>query len=199
MCVYIYIINIHSTHILCKQQHLFWMRLIAIYRLTALFGTYYWRSFSTVAERAQRAATSENTCKQTKHQQIKKTSSSIWQQVLQMLTTQTNKEFDLQCVSLVVFGVLSNWWRCFLKFAGVCFLFAVFLYLVVLWVFAVRFFIWLCCEYLQRECCQIVLLIWRCFFYLQRVELSRPLYFSLHTMLTDGLIVWTIVMFLSAV
>ncbi len=30
---------------------------------------------NTVAERAQRAVTSENTCKQNKHQQIKKTSS----------------------------------------------------------------------------------------------------------------------------
>ncbi len=40
MCIYIHIINIHSTHththILCKQKLLFWMQLIAINRLTAL-------------------------------------------------------------------------------------------------------------------------------------------------------------------
>ncbi len=34
--VYLYIHNIHSTHRLCKQKLLFWMRLIAINRLTAL-------------------------------------------------------------------------------------------------------------------------------------------------------------------
>ncbi len=37
----------------------------------------------------------------------------------------------------------------------------------------------LCCEHLQRVCCQIdesVFLICRCFFYLQRVELSWPPY-----------------------
>ncbi len=42
MCIYIYIINIHSTHIytvLRKQKLLFWMRLIAINRLTALIGS----------------------------------------------------------------------------------------------------------------------------------------------------------------
>ncbi len=48
-----------------------------------------WKSIITVSERAQRAATSEN--KEKKHQQIKKTSSSIWLQGLQMLTTQLNK------------------------------------------------------------------------------------------------------------
>ncbi len=45
--------------------------------------------------------------------------------------------------------------------------------------FAVRFFVWLCCEHLQRVCCKIeevVFLICRCFFYLQHVELSRPPY-----------------------
>ncbi len=38
VCLYIYIINIHSTHsyILCKQKLLFWMRLITINHLTAL-------------------------------------------------------------------------------------------------------------------------------------------------------------------
>ncbi len=50
-----------------------------------------------VAERAQRAATLENTCKYKKHQQIKKTSLSVWQHVLQMLTTQTNKETHCKC------------------------------------------------------------------------------------------------------
>ncbi len=48
--------------------------------------------------------------------------------------------------------------------------------------FAVRFFIWLCCEHLQRECYQIDevdFLICRCFLYLQRAEISRPLWFSL--------------------
>ncbi len=39
------------------------------------------------------------------------------------------------------------------------------------------FLFWLCCEHLQRVCYKIeevVFLICRCFFYLQRVELSRP-------------------------
>ncbi len=38
VCVFIYIdiINIHSTHTLCEQKLLFWIRLIAINRLTAL-------------------------------------------------------------------------------------------------------------------------------------------------------------------
>ncbi len=38
VCVFIYsnTINIYSTHILCKQKLLFWIRLIAINRLTAL-------------------------------------------------------------------------------------------------------------------------------------------------------------------
>ncbi len=34
--IYIYIISIHSIHILCKQKPLFWMRLIVINRLTTL-------------------------------------------------------------------------------------------------------------------------------------------------------------------
>ncbi len=41
------------------------------------------------------------------------------------------------------------------------------------------FLFWLCCEHLQRVCCQfeeVLFLICRCFFYLQRVELSRPPY-----------------------
>ncbi len=52
--------------------------------------------------------------------------------------------------------------------------------------FAARFFFWLCCEHVQRVCCQIevwfdlrsncqvVSLIYMCFLKLQRVELSRP-------------------------
>ncbi len=36
VCIYIYIINMHSTHTLCKQKLLFWMWLITINRLTAL-------------------------------------------------------------------------------------------------------------------------------------------------------------------
>ncbi len=42
-----------------------------------------------------------------------------------------------------------------------------------------RFFFWLCCEHMQRVRCtieEVVSLICRCFFYLQRVELSRPPY-----------------------
>ncbi len=37
MCVYLYIhiTNMQSTHILCKQKLLFWMRLITINHLTA--------------------------------------------------------------------------------------------------------------------------------------------------------------------
>ncbi len=38
VCIFIYIINIHSdsTHIYYVNKLLFWMRLIAIHRLTAL-------------------------------------------------------------------------------------------------------------------------------------------------------------------
>ncbi len=36
MFVFIYIINIHSTHIYYVNKLLFWLRLIAINRLTAL-------------------------------------------------------------------------------------------------------------------------------------------------------------------
>ncbi len=54
--------------------------------------------------------------------------------MLQILTTQPNKDFYLQRGSL--FGCVVS----------IC---SAVLYLVVLWVFAVRFFIWLCCEYLQ--------------------------------------------------
>ncbi len=53
------------------------------------------------------------------------------------------------------------------------FICSAFLYLVVLWAFAVCFFIWLCCEYLQRVCCQIdevVFLICRCFFFIFAVR-----------------------------
>ncbi len=39
VCIYIYIINKHSTHILCKQKLLFWIQLIAINHLTALLKT----------------------------------------------------------------------------------------------------------------------------------------------------------------
>ncbi len=51
--------------------------------------------------------------------------------------------------------VLSNWQSCFLKLQVFCSQ------------FAVHLFIWLCCEHLQRVCCQIdkvVFLIYRCFF-----------------------------------
>ncbi len=98
-----------------------------------------------MAERAQRAATSENTCKYKKHQQIKKTFSSFWQQVVQMLTTQTNKETRCKCS----------------QHNQIHFICSVFLF-------------WLCCEHLQRVRCQIdesVFLICRCFFfYLQCVS-----------------------------
>ncbi len=40
--IYIYIMNIHSTHTLRRQFVLFWMRLIAINRLTALQKIYIW-------------------------------------------------------------------------------------------------------------------------------------------------------------
>ncbi len=83
---------------------------------------------------------------------------------------------------------------------------SVFLICRCFFLFAVRFFFWLCCEHLQRVRCQIdesVFLICRCFFLfaarfffgcvvsicsvcvcrcffdLQRVELSRPPYLSL--------------------
>ncbi len=118
-----------------------------------------------------------------KHMQIEKAPANLENrllQVLQMLTTQTNKETRCKCSQ-------HNQIKYFICSAFLC--------LVVLWVFAdcqidevvflicrcfflfvVCFFIWLCCEHLQCVCCQIdevVFLICRCFFYLQRVELSR--------------------------
>ncbi len=70
-----------------------------------------------------------------------------------MLTTQPNKEF-------------------------IC---STFLFLVVLWVFAVRFFICLSCEHLQHVRCKIgevVCLICRCFFlFAVRWALSATVYF----------------------
>ncbi len=59
---------------------------------------------------------------------------------------------------------------------------SVFLICRCFFLFAVRFFFWLCCEHLQHVRCKIeevVSLICRCFFDLQRVELSRPPYLSL--------------------
>ncbi len=76
-----------------------------------------------------------------------KASSSVWQQVLQMLTTQPNKEFYLQHVSL--FGCAGS-------------IFGAFLYL-------------LCCEHLQGVCCQIdevVFLICNIFLFAARWALS---------------------------
>ncbi len=108
-----------------------------------------WRPLEyTVDERAQRTATSENTCKSRKHlhqfdSRSCKCSQHKQRNALQILITQPNKEFYLQCVYLfgcvvsicsvflylVVVGafaahVLSNWWRCFLNLQ-VFFLFAV--------------------------------------------------------------------------
>ncbi len=91
---------------------------------------------------------------------------------------------------------LSNWQSCFLNLQAFFSICSAFLYLIVLWafaaralsnwrsgflnlqvffLFAARFFIWLCCEHLQRVRCQIdevVFLICRCFFYLQKLSPS---------------------------
>ncbi len=75
---------------------------------------------------------------------IKKTSSSIWQQALQILTTQTNKETRCKCLqhnqiklficrAFLWFAVLwafaahmlSNWWSSFLNLKAFFFFFAV--------------------------------------------------------------------------
>lgn len=43
LCIYIYIVNKHSTHTFCKQKKkLFWRRFIAINRLTALIKMNYY-------------------------------------------------------------------------------------------------------------------------------------------------------------
>ncbi len=83
------------------------------------------------------------------HASRKSTGKWIWPQVLQMLTTQPNKEMYLQRVFV--------WLH---------------------WVFAVHFFTCLCREHLQRVLSsdEVVFWICRCFFYLQRVGLSRPPY-----------------------
>ncbi len=142
--------------------------------------------------------------------------SSFWQQMVQMFTTQTNKETHGKCsqhtqihfiCSAFIFWVCCELLqrvrcqidesvflicRCFFLFAGR------FFFWVVLWAFAAcalsnwrkcflnlqvffsicsAFLFWFCCEHLQRVRCKIeevVSLICRCFFYLQRVELSRP-------------------------
>ncbi len=73
---------------------------------------------------------------------------------------------------------------------------SVFLICRCFFLFAARFFFWLCCEYLQRVCCQIdesVFLICRCFFlfvarlffwlcceYLQRVCVVKSCFLNLH-------------------
>ncbi len=85
-----------------------------------------------------------------KHQQIKKTSSY---DSASNAHTQPNKDFI--CSAFFVWYVL--------------------------WVFAVHFFICLCCEHFQRVCCKLTscfLNLQVFFFYLQRVELSRPQYFK---------------------
>ncbi len=56
--------------------------------------------------------------------------------------------------------------------------------------------LWLCCEHLQRVCCQIegvVSLICMCFLQLQRVELSRPhiIFFPLNYVLRSFLVITT--------
>ncbi len=116
-----------------------------------------WRPLEyTVDERAQRTATSENTCKSRKHlhqfdSRSCKCSQHKQRNALQILITQPNKEFYLQCVYL--FGCVVS----------IC---SVFLYLVVVGAFAAH----------------VLSNWWRCFlnlqvfFYLQCVELSRPPY-----------------------
>ncbi len=116
-----------------------------------------YKEIYTVAERAQRAANRKNTCKLRKHflnltthtlqmlptqpkkkravnrkehLQIKKTTCSIWQHMLQNAHNTTKKK----------------------KHA------ANKMYLVVLWAFAVCFFICLCCEHFHH-----VLYWWKCF------------------------------------
>ncbi len=84
---------------------------------------------STVAKRAQRAENRE------KHLQIKKTAFvNLTTHTLQMLTTQPKKE--PRCKANVFSCVVS-----------IC---SVFLYVFVLWAFAVCFFICLCCEHLHH-------------------------------------------------
>ncbi len=99
---------------------------------------------STVAERAQRAAR--------KHMQIEKApANKETNSMVKMLTTQTNKETHCKCS----------------QHNQINFICSTFLFLVVLWAFAVCFFFWLCCEHLQHVCCQIeevVFLICRVFF-----------------------------------
>ncbi len=70
-----------------------------MYCSKTLLAVYVYIYIYTVAERAQRAVTSEN-MQTEKTPANQETSSSVWQQVVQMLTTQPNKEFDLQRVSL---------------------------------------------------------------------------------------------------
>ncbi len=97
---------------------------------------------------------SSTRCNFRKHMQIEKAPAnqenifiSLTTHMLQMLTTQTNKEMRCKCLQ---HNQIKN------------FICSTFLCLVVLWVFAVRFFICLCCEHLQR-----VLSNWSCFFNLQ--------------------------------
>ncbi len=107
-----------------------------------------------------------------KHQQIKKIFSSVCQQMVQMLTTQTNKHTHCKCsqhkqikkhaanahnttkyilfaARLFVDCVVSICSMCVVKMTKV-----VFLICRVFFRFATRFFFWLCCEHLQHVRCQ---------------------------------------------
>ncbi len=90
-------------------------------------------------------------------------------------------QFDSRCCKCShLFGCVVSICSAFL-YLFVCLF--VFLICWCFFLFVVHFFIWLCCEHLQRVCCQIdevVFLICRCFFYLQRVELSRTPYICLN-------------------
>ncbi len=137
-----------------------------------------------VAERAQHAATSENTCKLEKAPANQEKIFIILTADVQMLTTQTSKETHCKCSQHNQIHFICStflYWLCCEHLQRVrCKIEeVVFLICRRFFLFAARFFFWLCCEHLQRVCCQIeevVFLICRRFFYLQRVELSRPPY-----------------------
>ncbi len=112
------------------------------------------RLWFTVAERAQRAATSEN------------------MQTDKAPANQENIFIDLTAGVANAHNQIKT------------FICSSFPFLVVLWVFAVRFFIWLCCEHLQHVFCQIaevVFLIcrWGFFLFAARWALSATVLIGL--------------------
>ncbi len=135
------------------------------------------REIITVSERAQRAATSENTNRKStsKSRTHFHNFDSRWYKCSQH--KQIKKR--CKCSQHNQIHFICSAFLCLVVLLCVCCQIdeSVFLICTCFFLFAARFFFGLCCEHLQRVCCQIeevVFLICMCFLNLHRVELSRP-------------------------